>query len=127
MYHDVVPEGEDDASGFPGPGAAVYKLHRGEFEKHIAAIHAAGCVVESLDGLGNWGQRRPLFLTFDDGGVSAVSPIADVLEGFGWRGHFFVTTGCIGQPAFLSTEQIRDLRKRGHVIGSHSCSHPTRM
>ena len=25
------------------------------------------------------------------------------------------------------SDQIRDLRKRGHVVGSHSCSHPERM
>jgi len=66
-------------------------------------------------------------LTFDDGGISAHSLAADMLERHGWVGHFFVTTDRIGTPGFLSKEQIRDLRQRGHVIGSHSCSHPTRM
>jgi hypothetical protein len=38
-----------------------------------------------------------------------------------------VTTDYIGRPAFLTAGQIRDLRRRGHEIGAHSRSHPTRM
>jgi peptidoglycan/xylan/chitin deacetylase (PgdA/CDA1 family) len=71
--------------------------------------------------------RAPLLLTFDDGGESASTLIAGALERHGWRGHFFVTTDYIGKPGFLSEEQIKDLHARGHVIGSHSCSHPPRM
>ena len=66
-------------------------------------------------------------LTFDDGGSSAWEHIAPMLEEHGWRGCFFITTDYIDQPAFLSRDQIRDLHARGHVIGSHSCSHPLRM
>src|SRR6185503_4643500 len=66
-------------------------------------------------------------LTFDDGGIGAVEHTAGLLEAQGWRGHFFITTDYIGQPGFLGTEHIRALHARGHVIGSHSCSHPARM
>jgi peptidoglycan/xylan/chitin deacetylase (PgdA/CDA1 family) len=38
-----------------------------------------------------------------------------------------VTTDYIGKAGFLSVDQIRALRREGHVIGSHSCSHPARM
>ena len=38
-----------------------------------------------------------------------------------------VTTDRIASPGFLNEDQIRDLRGRGHVVGSHSCSHPVRM
>jgi peptidoglycan/xylan/chitin deacetylase (PgdA/CDA1 family) len=72
-------------------------------------------------------HNRHVLLTFDDGGVSAASHAAPILEEFGWPGHFFVTTDRIGTPGFLEPAQIRDLRRRQHVIGSHSCSHPTRM
>src|SRR5262249_55725103 len=73
------------------------------------------------------GPARPWMITFDDGGVSSYTPIADQLELIGWRAHFFITTDYIGAPAFMSREQIRDLHRRGHVIGSHSCSHPLRF
>jgi peptidoglycan/xylan/chitin deacetylase (PgdA/CDA1 family) len=50
-----------------------------------------------------------------------------LLEVRGWRGHFLVPTDFIGKASFLSAEQIRLLHSRGHVIGSHSCSHPRHM
>src|SRR2546423_9925897 len=126
MYHDVVEPGADDASGFPGAWPALYKLERGEFERHLNAIREAiGDKPVSLADQPS--PNCPLLLTFDDGGVSAYDPIAPMLEARGWRGHFFITTDRIGQPGFVTREQIRELRGRGHVVGSHSCSHPTRM
>ncbi len=35
MYHDVVPAGAEDSSGFPGPDAALYKLDRQAFARHL--------------------------------------------------------------------------------------------
>ena len=78
-----------------------------------------------LDAIAKTNPR--VLLTFDDGGVSAYSHTADELEERGWRGHFFIVTNWIGKPGFLTAEQIRELRQRGHVIGTHSCSHPSRM
>ena len=114
MYHDVVEDGNYSASGFPGPGADRYKLDKLEFAQHLRAIREA---------VGDF----PVVLTFDDGGVSAHERSAAMLEEFGWRGHFFVTTGWIGREGFLTAEQIQELDRRGHVVGSHSVSHPVRM
>jgi peptidoglycan/xylan/chitin deacetylase (PgdA/CDA1 family) len=50
-----------------------------------------------------------------------------MLEQYGRRGYFFITTDYIGKPSFLTPEHIRGLHARGHVVGSHSCSHPQRM
>jgi peptidoglycan/xylan/chitin deacetylase (PgdA/CDA1 family) len=126
LYHDVVEPGRDDASGFPGAGSARYKLTTGDFARHLEALARAAirplCEVEgTTSGAGAW------LLSFDDGGRSALEPTADMLEKHGWRGVFFVTTDRIGTPTFLSAAQIRELRRRGHVIGSHSHSHPERM
>jgi peptidoglycan/xylan/chitin deacetylase (PgdA/CDA1 family) len=123
MYHDVVEDGDFESSGFPGEGAHVYKLRREDFARHLDAIAAATSAVTTVRDL----KGSPVLLTFDDGGVSFHHPIAGLLEGRGWRGHFFVTTDRIGAPGFLSESQVRELHRRGHVIGSHSCSHPTRM
>jgi peptidoglycan/xylan/chitin deacetylase (PgdA/CDA1 family) len=113
MYHDVVEDGNYAASGFPGEGANIYKLDRKEFARQLEAIRVAG--------------GGEVLLTFDDGGASAYDPIAGMLEQYGWSGYFFITTDWIGLPGFVDAEQIRELDQRGHVIGSHSCSHPTRM
>jgi peptidoglycan/xylan/chitin deacetylase (PgdA/CDA1 family) len=69
----------------------------------------------------------PAFLTFDDGELGSYHWVAPELESRGWRGHFFITTDWIGRQGFMDRGQIRELRKRGHVIGSHSCTHPARM
>jgi len=127
MYHDVTPEGREDASGFPGGDAARYKLTPSAFDDHLAAMrvsaHGPAVAIDDVD------VRRgpaPLLLTFDDGGASAVV-IADRLERLGWRGHFFMTAAYVNQPGFLTAPELRDLRRRGHLIGSHSYSHPLRM
>lgn len=109
MYHDVVETGAEDSSGFPGRDAALYKVTPEQFASHLKAIkhsHAA--------------------LTFDDGGASA-RLVADILERHGFTGHFFVTTNYIGTRGFVDERTIRDLHRHGHIVGSHSCSHPLRM
>jgi peptidoglycan/xylan/chitin deacetylase (PgdA/CDA1 family) len=128
MYHDVV-EGDLESSGFPGVGANVYKLERADFARHLDAIgEAAGAgQLQTIESRRDWGNGQPVLLTFDDGGISAHAIIAAMLEERGWRGHFFITTDWIGRPGFLNEAQIRELRRRGHVVGSHSASHPARM
>jgi peptidoglycan/xylan/chitin deacetylase (PgdA/CDA1 family) len=127
LYHDVVPAGKPEASGFPGGDAAVYKLGVQEFHRHLNAIRSAVPRCSMVNEIHETDDSSPRFLTFDDGGVSAHEYTGDLLETLGWRGHFFVTTNWIGKNGFLNPEQIRDLHGRGHLIGSHSCSHPERM
>jgi peptidoglycan/xylan/chitin deacetylase (PgdA/CDA1 family) len=64
-----------------------------------------------------------VLLTFDDGGRSALSETAPMLERRGWRGHFFVTTDRIGASGFLERDDIISLHEAGHVVGSHACTH----
>jgi peptidoglycan/xylan/chitin deacetylase (PgdA/CDA1 family) len=124
MYHDVVENGDFASSGFPGEGANVYKLRREDFDRHLQAIASVAPAITTVRDLAG---SAPVLLTFDDGGASFHHPIADLLEARGWRGHFFITTGRIGTPGFLAAPDIRDLHRRGHIVGSHSVSHPTRM
>jgi peptidoglycan/xylan/chitin deacetylase (PgdA/CDA1 family) len=128
LYHDVVEPGQFASSGFPQGDANIYKLERSQFELHLQKIaqtpkHANVALLDRASA--NIGSDALLF-TFDDGGASALLS-ATLLEQQGWRGHFFVTTDYIGKPGFLGEAQIRELHQRGHVIGSHSCSHPPRM
>ncbi|HXM42401.1 MAG TPA: polysaccharide deacetylase family protein [Bryobacteraceae bacterium] len=127
-YHDIVDERQrppNDGSRHSGR----YKLDRGHFRAHLDSIrrnvdHAS---VRVIDRARQWHGLMPLYLTFDDGAASSYAIVAGELEERGWRGHFFVTTDWTGRPGFLDAQQIRELHARGHVIGSHSCSHPARM
>jgi len=125
MYHDVVAAGAEDSSGFPGRDAALYKVTPEVFASHLDAIASAR--LNRTPPLPR-GLPDPLgpIISFDDGGVTAMAA-ADALEGRGLIGHFFITTNYIGTRGFVTEEHIRELVRRGHVIGSHSCSHPLRM
>ncbi len=133
MFHDAVRDGDLDESGFPGAGADLYKIDVEELEGHFRAVSEArpdkpSNILEFIgDGPVIVNGAPPLFITFDDGGVSAALYIADLLEKFGWTGHFFITTDYIDKSRFVTAAQVRELHGRGHIIGSHSSSHPERM
>lgn len=124
LYHDVVAGGEWSASGFTGAGADVYKMDRSDFEAHLRGLEALD-TPPSLAG--TEAGAHPWRLTFDDGGISSLTEIAPLLEQRGWRGHFFMTSGQIGAPGFLDADGLREMVRRGHVIGSHSVTHPLQM
>jgi peptidoglycan/xylan/chitin deacetylase (PgdA/CDA1 family) len=66
---------------------------------------------------------RHLLLTFDDGGKSALH-VSDELSRRGWKGHFFIVSSLIGARTFLDRREIKYIRSAGHLIGSHSHTHP---
>ena len=127
LFHDIVPPGRFDLSGFQSPDADIYKIDCATFERHLAALSECTLEPPGLVFDHQTTTARRLLLTFDDGGVSAATFIADILASRRWMGHFLVTTDFIGTPGFVHNSHIRELHSRGHVIGSHSCSHPMRM
>ena len=127
LYHDVVTPGERDESGYQGAAADSYKMDPSLFRAHLEALAARVCSARHGARSHEPRAERTVLLTFDDGGRSAFDTTAPALEERGWIGHFLVTAGRLDTPAFLSTPQVRALADRGHVIGSHSLSHPMRM
>jgi hypothetical protein len=122
--HDVADPGFGERTART---ANLYTLDLPLFQQHLHSIELQNGKVDKIEDLRAFERFVPVFLTFDDGARSALSSVAGELEKRNWRGHFFVTTDWIGQPGFLEAREIRELRSRGHVIGSHSCSHPERM
>lgn len=121
-YHDIT----DDLSlsGFQRPLARAYKHTTAAFAAHLDAIATAAPppdLVTDIDFTAV--HRQHLLLTFDDGGRSAMY-VGDALCRRGWRGHFMITTGLIGGRTFLTKADIADLRRCGHIVGSHSHTHP---
>ena len=130
MYHDVVPAEQYSTSGFAGAAADRYKLTVEQFTDHLQVLGERDlrfAKVSAVCDAADASQLSAPLLTFDDGGLSAHTVIAGALEARRWPGHFFITTNFVNKPGFLSSEQVRDLHRRGHVIGSHSCSHPLRI
>jgi len=121
-----MPHGQLHSSGFSGADADIYKLEETVFESHLSAI-ASGADVKWLQSETDVLERTDVILTFDDGGIGAWPGTARLLESRGWRGHFFIPTSRIGTPGFLDRSGIKALHDAGHIVGSHSHSHPGRI
>ena len=68
-----------------------------------------------------------VLLTFDDGFASCWDIAVPALIDRGLRAKFFVTTMHIGQPGYLSGENLRSMVSHGMEIGSHGkCHRPWR-
>jgi len=120
-YHEVTDD--PAAAGFQRPGALPYKHAPAAFARDLDAIARGPHAPERVTDLDLGAAGRHVVLTFDDGGKSAVA-IADALAARGWKGHFFIVTGLIGTRTFLTAQEVRSLRQGGHVVGSHSETHP---
>jgi len=128
IYHDVLDAAGADDSGFSGEDAASYKLPEPTFRRHLDLIAAQRKAPLRIGAPGDLADSTAgLVLTFDDGGASGVSRVADCLGARGWPGHFFVTSDYIDRSGFMSAADLRRLQAAGHVVGSHSASHPLRI
>ena len=109
MYHDIYHDTPSE-SGFDNLLAHDYKIEARLFEEHVKY-----CV------------GRDILFTFDDGGISFLTVAAPILEKYGFRGVFFISTSYIGTPGFMTIEQIKELVQRGHIVGSHTHTHPENL
>ena len=114
MYHDVYCH-DTNESGFCRERDLPYKLSLDTFKKHVKAI-SEYCQQHNI-------AKERVAFTFDDGGCSFYHLVADVLEEFGYKGHFYITTKYVGTNGFLNANEIKRLEERGHIIGSHAHSH----
>lgn len=114
MYHCVF-ETHESESGLQFVGSMPYKVNARLFEEHVRAVsnYLEECNL----------SKTCVEFTFDDGGVSFYSVIAPILEKYGFKGVFCISTSFIGVEKFLSKKQIYDLYKRGHIIASHTHTH----
>jgi peptidoglycan/xylan/chitin deacetylase (PgdA/CDA1 family) len=125
LFHDVT---DDPAtSGFQRPAAERYKHTRSQFWGQLDAIASESTVIGAVDVLAEETvpvvADHPSMITFDDGGASALE-VARELRERDIVAHFFVTTGRMDDPTFLTPDAVREVHDLGHVVGSHSVTHP---
>jgi peptidoglycan/xylan/chitin deacetylase (PgdA/CDA1 family) len=120
-YHEVTDQ--PSASGFQRPGALPYTLTPQAFAEHLAQIAASDVRPTRVTDIDFTQPGRFLVLTFDDGGKSAVYA-GDELCRRGWTGHFFLVSSLIGRRTFVAASDVRYLASCGHVVGTHSHTHP---
>jgi peptidoglycan/xylan/chitin deacetylase (PgdA/CDA1 family) len=118
LFHEILKDGIDN-SGFQRSSAKSYKHDINLFKQYLELIQSSNRSVV----LPRQNYSNEIILTFDDGGISNVLA-SDLLDKQGYKGLFFISTKFIDQPFFLRRQDIKLLRKNGHMIGSHSHSHP---
>ena len=65
-------------------------------------------------------RRKVVYLTFDDGPISEVTPWGlDTLDHYGIKATFF----CVGENVLRNPDLFQELRRRGHSVGNHTMSH----
>ena len=116
LYHDVISDGNYQSSGFPDKDAFKYKMDVNTFKNQLKTLRTF------LDS-GADHTIPKMIHTFDDGGKSAITMIAPLLEEHGFKGMFFIPTSFIGKEGFLNEADIKSLSDRGHGIGSHTHNH----
>jgi len=124
-FHDIVP----DDDGKDHKSDEFYRVKADEFESLLSQMRKLG--YQSVDSRAflAWQRgaqplpERAVVLTFDDGHASHVELAAPLLVRYKFSGTFFVTTGHIGKPGFLSWDQLKRLRFLGMEIGSHGVTH----
>ena len=67
---------------------------------------------------------RPVMITFDDGWGEDMWIARQYLDPRAMPTVFFVYTGAVGAPGFLSWSDVRALEAGGHEVLSHTVSHP---
>jgi peptidoglycan/xylan/chitin deacetylase (PgdA/CDA1 family) len=131
MYHDV-----------PSELMPIFDSHLNWLMRHFEFLTPHDLLLP-----GKIGERPKALLTFDDGCLDNYELVAPLLESYGLRGLFFVCPGFDGlsrDACFelmerssvllgektrdsrwqrMSRQQIVDLERRGHGIGSHTMTH----
>lgn len=92
-----------------GEDPYLYAVSTGLLAQHLAACQQS---------------KLPFRITFDDGHVTQLRNAAPVLQRFGCTANFFVTMAWAGvDPDYFSWDDVREVRRLGHTVGTHGWSH----
>jgi peptidoglycan/xylan/chitin deacetylase (PgdA/CDA1 family) len=126
-FHDVIPDEATEPPASKGDG--FYRIKLGELDRLLEQLHKRGYKTASSRVFRAWQKglgtlpERTVVLTFDDGHASHFELVAPLLNRYRFTGTFFVTTGLVGRPGYMTWEQIRKLVFLGMEVGSHGATH----
>lgn len=121
MYHYV--RVNPDPADKVGAGLSVSPR---DFEAQMAFLAQRGYRSVLLRDLDNPSalKGRVVAITFDDGYADAYDAAYPILRKYGFKATFYIITGLVGRPRYMSWEQIAALAADGNAIGSHTITHP---
>jgi peptidoglycan/xylan/chitin deacetylase (PgdA/CDA1 family) len=68
--------------------------------------------------------EKAVILTFDDGYADAYSNAFPILRSAGFGGSFGIVSDWVGQPGYLTWEQLKEMSATGMEVVSHTANHP---
>jgi peptidoglycan/xylan/chitin deacetylase (PgdA/CDA1 family) len=123
-FHDLIASAQTAS-----PGDEFYNLTAEEMETLLSQLRKGGYKTVHSKAFRAWQQgegslpERTVVFTFDDGYTSHLDIAASLLKRHRFTGTFFITTDFVGQPGYLTWDQIRQLVFLGMEIGSHGKTH----
>ncbi len=120
-YHMITDHPREDAQ--------IYNVPPKVFEEHLNYLEEQGyTTITMLEFMkARKGKlelpEKPVILTFDDGYADNYEEMLPILEAHGMKATVYMITNMIGQPGYLTWEQLRDMQERGVEIGSHTANH----
>lgn len=136
MYHSIISS--NDHPGLFSTEDPIYTIRAEMFEKQMKYLHEHNFPVFTLNDIYKLNKPGKLtqpnkpnqpnnpitvVITFDDGHITNYTKAFPILKNYGFKAHFFITTGWIGKPNYMSTEQIKELADYRMIIGSHGITH----
>jgi peptidoglycan/xylan/chitin deacetylase (PgdA/CDA1 family) len=100
-----------------------------DFNSQMAWLHEQGYIGVRMDGITRClrGEapcpNKAIALTFDDGYADAYTDALPVLKRYGLIATFYIVTNFVGQPGYMTWEQVAELRDMGMEIGAHTIDH----
>ena len=100
------------------------------FRKQLDLLRAEGYAAVDLTSLADYLERgtalpeQPVVLTFDDGHTSFYEVAASSLALADYTATVFAITGRVGNLGYCNWDQLRELERAGHRVGSHTHTHP---
>ncbi|MCA9393796.1 MAG: polysaccharide deacetylase family protein [Candidatus Omnitrophica bacterium] len=119
MYHHIDETGRH-------PVATVPTDH---FEKHLRYLRDYQFEVLPYDDYirakqqGEHLSRKTVVLTFDDGYADNYTNAFPLLRRYGYPAVMFISTDKVGQPGYVTWDQLREMAAAGITIGSHAIAH----
>lgn len=112
------------------PNQALYLVKRDFFERQmrfLAERRFRTLLVDDLIAVAQGQSSLPeqgVCLTFDDGSASDYQVAFPILRQHGLTATFFIVTGRVGTPGYVTWDQLREMSAQGMSVQSHSHTHP---
>ncbi len=105
------------------PGYVRYIVAASDFRAQMETLKSEGWKGLGVGDVIAAFPDKTVGITFDDGCETDLLFAAPILRELGFGATFYITSGWLGQPGYLSHAQLRELSSLGFEIGCHSMSH----